>query len=103
MKLRFPSGTARAPTQRLSKPWLRSMLCLGRQVYDWLMKTFNAPNGREVCETVTDSGVTGIMDMSIPKKALAAWREQLLRRMAVDASNRHAEDLAEIERLKQQP
>lgn len=65
------------------------------------MKTFTAPNGREVSETVTDSGVTGVMDTSIPEAALKGWRQQLLRRMVSSALAQHAEDIGEIERLSQ--
>lgn len=65
------------------------------------MKTFTAPNGRKVSETITDSGVTGQMDTSIPTEALRGWREQLLRRMATDAHVQHAEEIAEIERLRE--
>lgn len=64
------------------------------------MKTFTAPNGRQVSETVTDSGVTGWTDASIPTEALRGWREQLLRRMASDAQVQHAEEIAEIEQLR---
>lgn len=65
------------------------------------MKTFTASNGRQVCETVTDSGVTGRMDTSIPAEALLGWREQLLRRMGADAQARLTKELAEIERLRE--
>lgn len=65
------------------------------------MKTFTAQNGRQVCETITDSGVTGRMDTSIPTEALRGWRNQLLRRMATDAYVQHTEEIAEIERLRE--
>lgn len=65
------------------------------------MKTFTAENGRQICETITESGVTGQMDMSIPTEALRGWREQLLRRMATDAHVRHAEEITDIERLRE--
>lgn len=63
------------------------------------MKTFTAPNNREVSEVRTTSGVTGWMDTSIPAEALKGWREHLLQRMASDAYAQHAEDISEIERL----
>lgn len=63
------------------------------------MKTFTAQNGREVSEVVTDSGVTGQMDTSIPVAALEGWRAHLLQRMENDAHVQHAEDISEIERL----
>ncbi|WP_112184565.1 hypothetical protein [Ralstonia sp. GX3-BWBA] len=64
------------------------------------MKTFTAPNGREVSETVTNSGVTGVMDTTIPGAALKGWRQQLLRRMASDADAQHTEEVVEIDRLR---
>ncbi|GAQ26563.1 hypothetical protein K6V18_23805 [Ralstonia insidiosa] len=70
-------------------------------MFNRIMKTFSAPNGREVSETVTDSGVTGVMDTTIPQPALKGWREQLLRRMASDAHARHIEEIAAIDRLRE--
>lgn len=62
-----------------------------------IMKTFTAPNGREVSETVTDSGVTAVIDTSIPEAALKGWREHLLRRMA---SNVYAQNIGGIDEIK---
>jgi hypothetical protein len=43
------------------------------------MKTtrFTAANGREAIKVVTDSGVTGYRDASIPPEAIEAWRRRL--------------------------
>jgi hypothetical protein len=43
------------------------------------MKTtrFTAANGFEVLEVVTDSGVTGYIDASIPPEAIEAWYQRL--------------------------
>lgn len=68
---------------------------------DEIMKTLTTPHGRQVSETITDSGVTGWMDTSIPQDALRGWREQLLRRMAADIHAQHAEEMIEIERLRE--
>jgi len=38
---------------------------------------FIAANGREAIEIVTDSGVSGYVDASIPLDAIAAWRRRL--------------------------
>lgn len=63
------------------------------------MKTFTAPNNREVSEVLTTSGVTGWMDTAITTETLKGWREHLLQRMASNAQAQHAEDIREIERL----
>lgn len=63
------------------------------------MKTFATPNGRQVSEIITDSGVTGVIDTSIPTAALNGWREQLLRRMASNARAQGVEDIDELTRL----
>lgn len=47
------------------------------RVYHFLMEKFIAANGREVLKTVTESGVTGYMDLSIPAEVLPAWRRQI--------------------------
>lgn len=70
-------------------------------MFNRIMKTFTAPNGREVSETITDSGVTGVMDTTIPEAALQGWREQLLRRMTSDTHAQHTEEIAEIDRLRE--
>jgi hypothetical protein len=41
---------------------------------------FTAANGCEVIKVVTDSGVTGYIDASIPREAIEAW----LRRLSAD-------------------
>ncbi|MGF7135860.1 hypothetical protein P3T40_007372 [Paraburkholderia sp. EB58] len=38
---------------------------------------FTAANGREVVKVVTDSGVTGYIDASIPPEAIEAWYRRL--------------------------
>ena len=38
---------------------------------------FTAANGREVIKVVTDSGVTGYIDASIPPEAIEAWYRRL--------------------------
>lgn len=76
-----------------------SLLRASKKVYDWLMKTFIASNGREVSETVTESGVTGFIDTSIPTAALEGWRAQLLGRLAYAVREQQADALAEIARL----
>ncbi|KAF7964132.1 hypothetical protein AWV80_41760 [Cupriavidus sp. UYMU48A] len=56
---------------------LKSAMEPAYRVYHFLMEKFIAANGREVLKTVTESGVTGVMDLSIPAKVIPAWRKQL--------------------------
>ncbi|PNE59900.1 hypothetical protein A8H39_01775 [Paraburkholderia fungorum] len=56
---------------------IKSALQPAYRVYHFLMEKFIAANGREVLKTVTDSGVTGYMDASIPAEVIPAWREQI--------------------------
>jgi hypothetical protein len=69
-----------------------------QEVYYQIMKTFTAPNRRKVCMTVTDSGVTGIIDSTIPMSVLKGWREQLLERLSSAIQESAADALAQIER-----
>jgi len=95
MNLQERPGKLGQVFQEVAGPPIDALLRGVGRVYHWLMKTFSAPNGREVSETVTASGVTGFMDTSIPKEALEGWRAQLLRRMTNDTET----ELAELQRL----
>lgn len=41
------------------------------------MEQIIAANGLEVLKAVTESGVTGYMDASIPAEVIPAWRTQI--------------------------
>jgi hypothetical protein len=46
------------------------------------MEKFIASNGREVLKTITESDVTGYMDMLIPAEVIPAWRKQIAEALA---------------------
>lgn len=61
------------------------------RVYHFLMEKFIAANGREVLKTVTESGVTGYLDSSIPAEVIPAWRKQI-----AESRDRNRRDLARV-------
>lgn len=74
-----------------------------RPMYNWLMKTFIAQNGREVAKIELPSGGTGYIDTSIPPEALAGWTVQLKNKLISLLDPNDPADRAELERLKSIP
>lgn len=69
-----PSRHASAPDPQ---PALQRVLQVLRKVYDLVMDKFRAANGQDVLKVVTDSGVTGYMDASVPTEVLEAMLTQV--------------------------
>ena len=66
---------------------LRLLLRVLVWVYHVCMKTFTAPNGKEVAAFETPSGVKGFVDTSIPQEALDGLKAKLEKKLGLGSSS----------------